>query len=125
MARPRKKGMEYFPHDVTAATDEKLLALQHLYGNDGYAFYFKILEMIFRGFSGKYNELDLSDNVLRRVVCKNIGVEMDLFEVLIDSSLKVGLFDRDSYEQRQVLTSKRVRSTYKEVQKQRKRQWKR
>ena len=48
MARPQKEGMDYFPHDTDAVNDEKIEALRALYGNDGYAFYFIMLERIYR-----------------------------------------------------------------------------
>lgn len=38
MARPRKEGLGYFPHDTDAVNDEKIEALRALYGNDGYAY---------------------------------------------------------------------------------------
>jgi hypothetical protein len=47
MARPKKEGMDYFPHDTDAVNDEKIEALRLLYGNDGYAFYFILLERIY------------------------------------------------------------------------------
>lgn len=46
MARPLKEGMDYFPHDTDASDDEKIEALRAIYGNDGYAFYFILLDLI-------------------------------------------------------------------------------
>jgi hypothetical protein len=57
MGRPRKEGMDYFPHDVDAVFDEKIEALRTMFGNDGYAFYFISLERIYRSGQG---ELDVS-----------------------------------------------------------------
>lgn len=48
MARPIKEGMDYFPHDTDASSDEKIELLTGIYGNDGYAFYFIMLERIYR-----------------------------------------------------------------------------
>ena len=48
MARPPKEGLDYFPHDTDAVNDEKIEALRALYGNDGYAFFFILLERIYR-----------------------------------------------------------------------------
>ena len=47
MARPQKEGMDYYPHDIDAANDEKIEALRAIYGNNGYAFYFILLERIY------------------------------------------------------------------------------
>lgn len=44
MARPLKKTVDYFPHFVTPS--RTLLILQNEYGNDGYAFWFKLLSLL-------------------------------------------------------------------------------
>lgn len=46
MARPQKQTVDYFPHDVGATTGDTLTALQGQFGNDGYAFWFKLLEKL-------------------------------------------------------------------------------
>lgn len=45
MARPRKKTLEFFMHDTGARHDLKIKSLERRHGNDGYAVYFKLLEM--------------------------------------------------------------------------------
>lgn len=44
MARPNKATVEYFPHYVDHG--KTLYNLEAIYGNDGYAFWFKILELL-------------------------------------------------------------------------------
>lgn len=44
MARPKKKGVDYFPHDCV--TGKTIFTLELKYGNDGYAFWFKLLELL-------------------------------------------------------------------------------
>lgn len=48
MARPRKDTVSYFPHDTDASLNNKrtIPALQTRWGNDGYAFWFKLLEFL-------------------------------------------------------------------------------
>jgi hypothetical protein len=58
MSRPIKEGLDYFPHDVNSSNDKKIEALRALYGNDGYAFYFIMLEQIYQEPNG---DLDVSD----------------------------------------------------------------
>jgi hypothetical protein len=48
MAMPLKAGIDYFPHDTDAINDEKIEAMRAEYGNDGYAFYFILLERIYK-----------------------------------------------------------------------------
>lgn len=45
MARPKKNKIDYFPHDVNTS-GKTLYILEQKYGNDGYAFWFKILEIL-------------------------------------------------------------------------------
>ena len=44
MSRPRKATVDYFPHYV--AGGKTLFTLENMYGNDGYAFWFKLLELL-------------------------------------------------------------------------------
>lgn len=46
MTRPRKQVVDYFPHDAHASDGDTLTILQNHFGNDGYAFWFKLLEKI-------------------------------------------------------------------------------
>jgi DnaD/phage-associated family protein len=106
MARPQKEGMDYFPHDTDAVNDEKIEALRLLYGNDGYAFYFILLERIYRS---KEFELDVSDAETIQILCRKVGVNEEKFNKILATSIKRGCFDRKAYEERQVLTSNGVK----------------
>jgi uncharacterized phage protein (TIGR02220 family) len=44
MTRPRKQTVDYFPHD--AAAGKTIFILESRWGNDGYAFWFKLLETL-------------------------------------------------------------------------------
>jgi len=46
MARPRKQTVDYFPHDTDASDGKTLTIIQARYGNDGYAFWFKLLQVL-------------------------------------------------------------------------------
>lgn len=48
MGRPQKVTVEYFSHDTNASSGRTLFILQNKYGNDGYAFWFKLLELLGR-----------------------------------------------------------------------------
>ena len=102
MARPKKEGMDYFPHDTDAVNDEKIEALRLLYGNDGYAFYFILLERIYR--TAEF-ELDISDAETIQILSRKVGVSVEKFEQMLESALKRKCFDREAYESRKVLTS--------------------
>ena len=102
IARPQKEGMDYFPHDNDAANDEKIEALRVLYGNDGYAFYFILLERIYR--TAEF-ELDVSDAETTQILCRKVAVTEEKFNAMLETALKRKCFDQEAYEQRSVLTS--------------------
>lgn len=106
MARPKKEGMDYFPHDTDSVNDEKVEALRMLYGNDGYAFYFILLERIYRT---KNAELDVSDAETMQILSRKVGVTLQEFENMLKTALKRDCFDRNEYEKRGVLTSNGIK----------------
>lgn len=55
MARPRKQTVDYFPHDTDANHRKTLTVLQNKYGNDGYAFWYQLLELLGRSPGHFYN----------------------------------------------------------------------
>jgi len=44
MARPNKQGVDYFPHFVNHG--KTMFILEEKFGNNGYAFWFKLLELL-------------------------------------------------------------------------------
>ncbi len=102
MARPRKKGLDYFSHDVNAANDPKIEAMRALYGNDGYAFYFILLEQVYQTGDGK---IDLSTDLNRTVIAKKVDVTVDKFLEMLDSAFELKLFDKKTFLKQKKLTS--------------------
>jgi len=105
MARPIKEGLDYFPHDTDASTDEKVEALRSLHGNDGYAFYFILLERIYRT---PDFEIDISDAETTQILAKKCGINSEVFRKILATALKYGCFDKAAYADRGVLTSNGV-----------------
>jgi Domain of unknown function (DUF4373) len=106
MARPTEEGLKYFTHDTDASTDEKIEILRMLYGNDGYAFYFILLERIYRSNNA---ELNVSEAEICQILAKNLMLDEQKFSEILQKSIKIGLFDRDAYNQRKVLTSNGIK----------------
>ncbi len=44
MARPKKQVVDYFPH--VCSQGKTMFILEQKYGNNGYAFWFKLLELL-------------------------------------------------------------------------------
>ena len=98
--------MDYFPHDTDAVNDEKIEILRMLYGNDGYAFYFITLERIYK--SPKF-EMNISDTENKIIHAKRIGISIELFEQILETSIKYGCFDKEIYQKKGLLTSNGIK----------------
>jgi hypothetical protein len=55
MTRPRKQTVDYFPHSCNHG--QTMFILEQRYGNDGYAFWFKLLELLGKA-QGHYLDLE-------------------------------------------------------------------
>lgn len=57
MARPHKQTVDYFPHDTDAGDSRTLTIIQNKFGNNGYAFWWHLLELLGRtpGHNYDYN----------------------------------------------------------------------
>lgn len=106
MARPQKEGLDYFPHDVYAASDEKIETLVMLYGAKGYAFYFMHLEYIYRKESLSFQ---VSDAETRQIICNKLQILPEEYEKILQTALKYGCFDKEHYDETGELTSNGVK----------------
>jgi len=106
LARPQKEGLDYFPHDVYAASDPKLEPLLLLYGAKGYAFYFIHLEYIYRSAN---LEFDISDTETREVIAQKLHISADEYNQILESALKKNLFDKTYFDDTRKLTSNGVK----------------
>jgi len=61
MARPKKQTVDYFSHDTDASQGRTLSVLQNKYGNEGYAFWFQLLELLGRSPGHYYNFKEATD----------------------------------------------------------------
>lgn len=113
MSRPIKDGLEYFPHDTDAASDEKVEAIMSVHGPAGYAFYFILLERIYKTTPP---EVDLSKPAIRAMLARKICLTLEQFEAILETALDLGLFDQKTYRQRQVLTSPGAQKRHEAVE---------
>lgn len=113
MARPRKKGMAYFPHDCDASNDDKIEALRAIHGNDGYAFYFILLERVF---SKENPGINIGLPAIKLALIKKVGVTPEKFDAILETALDVGAFDKEIYSESSILTSNGVKQRFKIVE---------
>lgn len=112
MARPMKKGLDYFPFNVDFLSDKKIKRLRAKHGTDGIMVYIYILCEIYRnGYYIDYDEdliLDVSDELN---ISKNST--MQIMNYLLSRSL----FDETLAKSVKVLTAASVQRRYQEAKK--------
>lgn len=115
MARPSKKGIDYFNIDVNFLEDTKIQKLLIKEGTMGVLVYIYSLALIYR--NGYYLEIDLTD--LADIVSTHLLLreESDRAHVLkcLETILEINLFDNLAYEYDKVITSKRIQEHFYSV----------
>lgn len=106
MARPQKAGLDYFPLDTDADSDEKVQAMIYLHGSDGWAFYTRLLMRIYKTSTG---ELDISDAETRQILSRNLGFSVRNFDKMLQTALKKKLFDPELFDKTGRLSSAGVK----------------
>jgi len=117
MARPIKRGMEYFPHDTDARNDMKIRKLRAVHGNDGYATYFILLENIYR--SNDY-KMEVSDTETRLILSEECRISEQKLSEIILKCLDLDLFSKMYYEKYELLTSEAILLRAAPIEKKRK-----
>lgn len=115
--RKPKKGLDWFPHDVGYGRDDDIEVLIANYGQDGYAY---PLHMYERAYNTRSGELDISEAEKRQVYARSCLISLDLWEQITQTCVKSGIWDREAYEKRHVLTSDRIKAQMAPVLKKRK-----
>ncbi|MBE6038125.1 MAG: DUF4373 domain-containing protein [Anaerofustis stercorihominis] len=110
MARPQKKGLDYFPMDVDFYDDIKLTVLTGKFGSDALAVYVYILCRIFKN----WYYIEFSEDLVYSVA-RYTGVDADKVEDIILTCAEKDLFDMDILEEYDVLTSRYIQSIYQEA----------
>lgn len=111
MTRPKKQRVDYFPHDCKHG--KTLSILQKRYGNDGYAAWFKILEILGSS-DGHY--IDCNDNYMWEFIASEILVEPDLLQKIVDLIAKLGAIDAGLWSDRIIWSDnfvKRISDAYR------------
>ena len=114
MARPKKKGLIYFPKDVDYYDDVKIMDLLCEYGPLGQTIYDIILTYVYK--NGYY--LNISPDKLASLIVRIVGnrwiAEKDLVLQVIDYCADIGLFDKELLS-RNIITSVGIQRRYSEV----------
>lgn len=110
MARPIKTGLDYFPKDTGSFSDRKIRRLLSEFGAKGYMIFDYLLCVIYSD-NGYYVLLD--DHFMFDVAdALQCGIKEDLVQEVINGCVRVGLFDKDRFENAHILTSPGIQNRY-------------
>jgi hypothetical protein len=113
MARPTKKGVDYFPLDVYLNSKIKFVEIK--YGLIGFAIIIKLLQKIYG--SGYWCKFDEDEKVL---FSDDIKADVNLVSNVLDEALNRKLFDKGLFEKYEILTSIGIQERYQTIVKRRK-----
>lgn len=108
MARPTKKGLDYFPLDVDFLSDLKVRRIIKACGKEAVHILVALLANIYRD-EGYYV---LWDDDLAFLVADEVGTKEDTVEELVKKAVQVKFFDKDIFDKYSVLTSKGIQNRY-------------
>ena len=107
MARPKKKGLDYFPVDTNILQNKKVRRLKRRAGHVAVVLYLQILcDCYANSYFVKWNEdyrLELSEQ---------IEIQEDEIEKMVRLMVDLNLFDRAMFENNDVLTSVNMQERY-------------
>jgi hypothetical protein len=117
MARPQKKGLDYFPLDVLMdIANDDIQMLEAKYTTNGFETVIKLYMKIYsdEGYFIKWCEKS------SLLLAKRVNADINEVNDIINDLVSWGVFDKKLYKEYNVLTSKRVQKTYIDATKKRK-----
>jgi len=100
MTRPRKQTVDYFPH--VCKHGKTMFILEQRYGNDGYAFWFKLLELL--GCS-EGHFIDMNDLSNWHYICTLTRVSDRVAKEILDLLSELSAIDKDLWEHEKTIWS--------------------
>lgn len=113
MAKPRKKGIDYFSFDVDIFENEKLLDVQIEYGPLGESIYLRLLCLVYKnGYYYKFESLDKLAAMMIKSIGNRWARDKKTVKEVILYLAKCNLFSSELM-QRNVITSRSIQERYK------------
>lgn len=106
MARPPKKGLDYFP--LNCHSDTKIRLVEASFGLSGFAIIVKLWQRIYAE-EGYYITWSEDDG---RLFALENNADYSIVSGVVEDCLKRGIFDQEKFEQYSILTSKGIQERY-------------
>lgn len=114
MARPTKNTVEYFPHFCQHG--QTMFILEQRWGNDGYAFWFKLLEMLG---STENHFIDLRNIATKEFLSAKTHLGSEQCNEMLDLLADLDAIDPDLWSQKKVVWCDKLVSNFDGVYKKR------
>ena len=109
MARPRKQGIDYFSFDCDFFEDVKIRKIARACGSQATSILICLLCNIYRD-NGYYVDVDED---LPFLVADNVGTSEGAVSEVITKAVQVGFFDKDLYNNYNILTSSGIQKRFR------------
>ncbi len=112
MARPKKKGLDYFPFDVDIFEDDKLFDVQNEYGPLGEVIYIRLLCLVYKnGYYYRFESLDKLAAMMIRSIGNRWARDKQTIKDVILYLAKCNLFSLELMHEN-VITSRGIQARY-------------
>lgn len=105
MARISRNTVEYFPHLANASNGDTITILQEKFGNDGYAFWFRLLERL-ASTDGHF--IDCSDPIRLELLCAKCHIPSEKGILLLNILGELSAIDQSLWKSRVIWCQKFV-----------------
>jgi hypothetical protein len=109
MARPKLQVVKYFPH--TCSSGKTLFILEEEHGNDGYAFWFKLLELLG---STPGHCVDYNDISVKRFIAAKSRVSVAKTELMLQLLAELEAIDKNLWQEGRIWSQNFVNNIYLE-----------
>lgn len=107
MANTFKRGLDFFSHQTDASNDDKIQFIEAIYGIQGYAVYFKLLEKIYyNGYFKIYKDRDII------LFANAYKIEIDVCRNIINDCINENLFSKKLFDKYKILTSESIQKRF-------------
>jgi len=100
MARPEKRKVDYFPHQLQ--NGKTLFMLESEFGNDGYAFWFKLLELLGQSDNHYY---DCNEKANKMYLASRAKVDVETADKILDILSDLKAIDQELWREHKIIWS--------------------
>ena len=110
MARPRKRGIEYFPFDVDFFSDKKIRILKSRFGADGIAIYLYLLCEVYK--NGYFIQIDED---YEYIIADDLSMSNEKVKQVLKFLLERSLLDSKLFQSDTIITSRGIQCRFQEA----------